>query len=62
MKIATNLLSFLQLDLEQLMHRFFVIQRVHDCKVDDTPKIDEVRLCPVLDAFLIRYSCKGCEQ
>ena len=44
-------MPFLQLDLEQLVYGFFVVEGVHDCEVDDTAKVDQVRLCPVFYAL-----------
>ena len=49
------LLTLTELDLEQLVHRFFVVQRIHYGEVDDAAKVGEIRGRPVLYAlFLFR--------
>lgn len=46
------LLSFLQLNFEQFMNGFLVIQGIHDGQVDDTAQVHQVSFCPVFDALL----------
>ena len=59
---VTYLLSLLQLDFEQLVHGFFVVQGVHDREVDHSPQVDQVRLSPVFDAFLFFNGCATSSQ
>ena len=48
------LLTLFDLHFEQLVHGFFVVQCVHDREIDHPSQIDQIRLGPVLDTFLLR--------
>ena len=50
--MAAYLLPFFKLDFKQFVDGFFVIECVHDRQVDHSPKVYEICLCPILDAFL----------
>lgn len=53
----TYFFTFLQLDLEQLVDSFFVIEGVHDGEVDGSAKVDQIRACFILDTLLVRNDC-----
>ena len=41
------------------MHSFFIVQGIHDGQVDYSTKIDEVRLCAILDSCLLFDNCNS---
>jgi hypothetical protein len=57
MVMESHLVAFFDLDFEKFVYGFFVVERVHDCEIDDPTEVDEVSLRAVLDAFLLRSSC-----
>jgi hypothetical protein len=46
-------LAFFKLDSEKLVDSLFIVESVHDGQINDTAEVDQVRFCPILDAFLL---------
>ena len=55
-KTMTYLFAFYELNFEELVYGLFVIQGIHDCEIDDTSQIREVRRCVIFNTLLFGNS------